>query len=121
QLHSKSDSAFDLGTWLGRRQAFSMMAGKASAADVECLRTIRDRRMYKSKHERWDEFCDEYVGASKTQVDRLIHYLDEFGPQFFELSSVTRISPDTYRTIAPHITPAGLRVNGQDIPIAQEN
>ena len=40
---------FNLGTWLGRRQAFGLMAGKAAAADVDCLRQIRDTRMYKSK------------------------------------------------------------------------
>src|SRR5882757_6292510 len=79
---------FDLGTWLGRRQAFSMVAGKASAADVECLRTIRDQRLYKSKKERWADFCAEHIGASKTHVDRLIHFLEEFGPLFFELTHV---------------------------------
>src|SRR5437867_8930161 len=95
---------FDLGTWLGRRQAFSMIAGKASAADVECLRTIRDQRLYKSKNERWADFCSEHVGASKAQVDRLIHYLEEFGPAFFELTHVTRITPETYRLIAKNVS-----------------
>ena len=112
---------FDLGTWLGRRQAFSMMAGKATAADVECLRAIRDRRLYKARSERWDEFCAAHIGASKTQVDRQIRYLEEFGPQFFELTNVARISPETYRLIAPKVTAKGIRLDDQTIPINQEN
>jgi hypothetical protein len=58
--------------WLGRRQAFGMMAGKASAADAECLRRIRDQKMYKSKTSSWGEFCERYLGASKTHVNRMI-------------------------------------------------
>jgi len=112
---------FDLGTWLGRRQAFSMMAGKATAADVECLRTIRDRRLYKARTERWGDFCAQHVGASKAQVDRQIRYLEEFGPQFFEVTNVTRISPETYRLIAPKVTAKGIRLDDQTIPINQEN
>lgn len=112
---------FDLGTWLGRRQAFSMVAGKASAADVECLRTIRDQRLYKSKKDNWPDFCTEYVGASKTQVDRLIRYLEEFGPLFFELTHVTRITPETYRLIAGNVSTEGLSFDNAVIPITQEN
>ncbi|HUI80868.1 MAG TPA: hypothetical protein VLY24_23240 [Bryobacteraceae bacterium] len=37
--------AFDLGTWLGRKQAFGLMAGKCSAADAECLRNIREQKL----------------------------------------------------------------------------
>jgi hypothetical protein len=33
----KIDRAFDLGTWLGRRQAFSVVAGRCSAADAQCV------------------------------------------------------------------------------------
>ena len=32
------DASFELGQWLGRRQAFGLIAGKTAAADVECLR-----------------------------------------------------------------------------------
>src|SRR3954466_10420617 len=112
---------FNLGTWLGRRQAFSMMAGKASAADIECLRTIRNQRLYKSKKERWEDFCAEHVGASRTQVDRLIRYLEEFGPTFVELTHVTRITPETYRLIAKNVSADGLTFDDQTIPITQEN
>lgn len=112
---------FDLGTWLGRRQAFSLMAGKASAADVECLRTIRDRKLYKAKTERWSEFCSQFIGSSKTQVDRLIRHLEEFGPHFFELTNVARITAETYRLIAGSISDQGIQLDGQHIELTQEN
>lgn len=40
----KMGDAFDLGTWLGRKQGFAALAGRCSAADAECLRTIRQKR-----------------------------------------------------------------------------
>ncbi|PWU09910.1 MAG: hypothetical protein C5B51_05295 [Terriglobia bacterium] len=116
-----SSGNFDLGTWLGRRQAFGMMAGKATAADAECLRQIRDRRLYRSKTAKWSDFCAQYIGASKTHVDRMIRHLEEFGPQFFQLSELTRIPPEAYRAIAQHVTEEGVHFDGQPIPLTQEN
>jgi hypothetical protein len=95
-----SSGSFDLGTWLGRRQAFGMMAGKSIAADAECLRQIRDQRLYKNKTSTWAEFCARYIGASKPHVDRMIRHLEEFGPQFFQLSELTRIPLESYRAAA---------------------
>jgi hypothetical protein len=112
---------FDLGTWLGRRQAFGLIAGRASAADAECLRRIRDQRLYRSKTANWGEFCARYVGASKTQVDRVIRQLEEFGPEFFQLTQLTRISPETYRAIAGQVSQEGLRFEGEMIALVPEN
>lgn len=121
----KRDSArsgdFDLGTWLGRRQAFGMMAGRASAADAECLRHIRDQKLYKAKTSTWREFCTRYLGASRPQLDRVIQYLEEFGPEFFHLTQLTRISPETYRAIAPRITKDGLHLGDEVIALIPEN
>ena len=33
--------AYELGQWMGRKQAFSGLAGRCSAADAECLCRIR--------------------------------------------------------------------------------
>ncbi len=112
---------FELGTWLGRRQAFGLMSGKSAAADIQCLRQIRDNKLYRGKAANWREFCTQYVGASKTQVDRQIRYLEEFGPQFFELGALTRISPETYRLLAGRVSAAGLLVDGEVIPLVEEN
>jgi hypothetical protein len=116
-----SPDSFDLGTWLGRRQAFGMMSGKTAAAEAECLRQIRDRKLYKSKSPNWDDFCTRYIGASRANVNRVIRYLEEFGPEFFELSQLTRIPPDAYRGIAPYVSKDGLHLDGEVIAIVQEN
>ena len=111
----------DLGIWLGRRQAFGLIAGRASAADADCLRRIRDQRLYKSKTPNWGELCAHYVGASKTQVDRVIRQLEEFGAEFFQLTQLTRISPETYRAIAGQVSQEGLRFEGEMIALVPEN
>jgi hypothetical protein len=104
-----SSGDFNLGTWLGRRQAFGIMAGKASAADAECLRLIRDKKLYKSKTPNWREFCTRYLGLSKTNADRIIQYLDEFGPNYFQLTQIkarphkTMVCPTTYLLYVIHI------------------
>jgi len=117
----KPAGEFDLGTWLGRRQAFSIVAGKASASDIECLRQIRDQKLYKSRTANWSDFCDEYVGASKSHVDSEIRYLLKYGPQYFELAKITRIPRDAYRAIADHVTSNGVELDGEVIPLVTEN
>ena len=112
---------FDLGTWLGRRQAFGLMAGKAAAADVDCLRQIRDARMYKSKCGEWGEFCTQYLGVSKTQVNRMIQCLEKFGPRYFELTQLTRVSPQAFDAIAPHLTGEGLTLDGETFALRADN
>jgi hypothetical protein len=112
---------FDLGNWLGMRRAFGMMAGRASAADAECLRRIRDDKLYVSKSANWNEFCGQYLGASKTHINRMIHQLEEFGPEFFHLTELTRMSPDAYRTIAAQVKPEGLEFDGEVIPLLPQN
>jgi hypothetical protein len=55
----------DLGTWLGRKQAFGLMAGKCSAADAECLRNIRENKLYRCLQLNWDNFCREFPISSR--------------------------------------------------------
>src|SRR5437016_2460935 len=99
-----SPDGFDLGEWLGRRQAFGMIAGRCSAAEAECLRRIREEKLYLARVPDWEEFCGRYLNMSRRNADRVIGYLEEFGPSYFQLSQVTRISPDVYRAIKPEIT-----------------
>jgi hypothetical protein len=112
---------FDLGTWLGRKQAFGLMAGKCSAADAECLRTIRDHKLYRSLRISWKQFCQERIGISQPVVDKIIHQLEEFGPAFFQLAGVMRITADEYRVIAASVSHEGVLCNGERIPITVEN
>jgi hypothetical protein len=112
---------FELGTWIGRRQAFNVVAARASAADVDCLRQIRESRIYKCKAASWGEFCENYLGASKASVNRLISCLEKFGPKYFSLTQLTRVSPRVFEAIAPHLTDDGLTVDGETFALTAEN
>ena len=92
--------SFELGTWLGRRQAFGLIAGRCSAADAECLRNIRDHKLYRVRGVNWRQFCIRYAGISRAYANRLIQQLEEFGPNYFHVSQMARISAETYRRIA---------------------
>ncbi len=112
---------FELGTWLGRRQAFGLMAGKAAAADIDCLRQIRDAKMYKGKCGDWGEFCAQYVGVGKTYVNRLIRCLEKFGPRYFEVTQLTPVSEQAFEAIAPHLTDEGLILDGETFALRADN
>jgi hypothetical protein len=87
---------FEMGTWAGRRQAFGVIANKCSAADAECLKNLREGKHYKSFGMTWEEFCPQHVGISRTQADRLISQLEEFGAAYFDLSKQMRIPPKPF-------------------------
>ena len=110
----------ELGQWLGRREAFGLIAGRCSAADVECLRRIRDERMYLSQARNWDQFCTEQVGASRRKVDQSIRHLEEFGPAFFHAAQLTRITAEEFRAIAPDVSTEGVRLDGEVIAFVPE-
>jgi hypothetical protein len=74
---------FELGIILGSRIAFASVAGRCSAADAECMRRMRDEKLYLHRAPTWEEFCPQYLGLSKAQANRVIRYLGEFGPDYF--------------------------------------
>jgi len=49
-IEKKTDDAYQLGAWVGRKQAFAALAGRCSAADAECLR--QDRKASSNAHTR---------------------------------------------------------------------
>src|SRR5437588_8513662 len=116
-----SGSDLHLGTLLGRRQAFGIMAARCSAADAACLREIRDQKSYRSLAVGWKQFCSQHIGMSHTHANRLIGYLDEFGPAYFDLAQLTGISPDEYRAVAPAVKDQAVHLNGQVIALLPEN
>jgi hypothetical protein len=123
QPEEKPNPASDLhlGELLGRRQAFSLIAGRCSAADAACLREIRKQKSYRNLKLGWKEFCSQHLGMSQMHANRLIGYLDEFGPEYFDLAQLTGISPDEYRAIAPAIKDQAVHCNGQIIALLPEN
>jgi hypothetical protein len=110
-----------LGTLLGRRQAFGLIAARCSAADAASLREIREKKSYRYLAKGWVEFCDQHLAMSHTHANRIIGYLEEFGPAYFEMAQFTGISPATYRTIAPAIQDHALHLDGQVIALLPEN
>jgi len=112
---------FTLGMMLGNRRAFAAVAGRCSAADAECLRRIRDQKLYLRRAATWEEFCPNHLGLSRAHANRIIRNLEEFGPDFFEVAQLTRITPEQYRAIAPAIREKNIHVNGQAIALLPEN
>jgi hypothetical protein len=111
----------DLGVVLGQTHAFGLIAGRCSAAQAEALRRLREDKLYKRLSETWDDFCRGYLQISKTEADRTIRLLEEFGPAYFDVSQLTRISPETYRAIAPAVQNGMLHFNGEAIPLSPEH
>ncbi len=116
-----SDGLYELGKWMGRKQAFSLVAGKTAAADVECLRHIREKKLYAAKSVDWTDFCKQYAGITRAYADRLIRQLEDFGPNYFNLSQIVRISADVYRQIAPAVGDEGITFGDEKIAISPEN
>ncbi|HLK51353.1 MAG TPA: hypothetical protein VKT49_24595 [Bryobacteraceae bacterium] len=110
-----------LGTLLGRRQAFSSIAARCSAADASALREIRNQKVYRSLQMTFAGFCKRYLGISLTHVNRIIRYLEEFGPEYFELAQLTGISALEYRAIAPAVKDQSVHCGDQVIALLPEN
>jgi hypothetical protein len=115
------EDVFDLGTWVGRRQAFALVTGRCSAADAEILFEIRDKKLFRSMENTWEDFCCKRLGMARSYADRLIRQFQQLGPNFCKLNSFTRIRPADYRLIAPALTDDGLSYDGEVIPLEPGN
>jgi hypothetical protein len=111
----------DLGAFLGRQEAFGLISGRCSAAQAMCLREIYEKQLYKTRCSDWDRFCRDYLHMSRTHVQKIIKLLNEFGPEYFELSQLTRVSAETYRAIRPALEGNSLHVNGESIELIPAN
>jgi len=110
-----------LGQWMGRREAFGLMAGRCSAADIEILRRIREDKLYASMNCTWDEFCARHLHVARRTVDKEIARLHDFGPAYFTIRQLTHIRAKDYQAIAPHVTEHGVNVDGALVALLPEN
>jgi hypothetical protein len=62
-----------------------------------------------------------YVGTLRRTVDRAIAYYSEFGPAFFRLANLVRISPAEYRGLSQYISTAGIQYKRRVIPLTPRN
>ena len=111
----------DLARWLGRREAFGIVAGRCSAAEIECLCQINEHKLYLTQAKNWDEFCTKVVKASRRKIDKEMRLYKEFGPVYHVLTQLTRITADEFRTIKQHFADDGLRLESEAIALIPEN
>ena len=115
------ENVLEVGTWLGRRQAFSMVAGRCSAADAICLRELRESKKYKLLGLSWEECCKQRAGIGRSTADQIIQNLEELGPDYFVMAQATGISASEYRRIKASVSNHALLHAGAEIPIEAEN
>ena len=105
ELTDEAAELLDLGVALGQNQAFSLVAGRCSAAQAATLLRLRPK----------------YLKISGSEADRIIRIWEEFGAAYFELAQLMRISPETYRAIEPAVKDGALVHNGEAIEFDAEN
>ncbi len=110
-----------LGVTVGQTGAFGIVAGRCAAAQAEGLMKIREEKLYRRFVPSWKDFCPDYLHMSSSQADRIIRLWQQYGPGFFELSQLVRISPEFYRAIEPNIKEGALHFNGETIELDPEN
>jgi hypothetical protein len=111
----------NLGRLLGQREAFSVVAGRCTAADAALLYKIKQEKLYLDYAADWKEFCENYLHMSDDSAGRLIKPYGEFGQNYYLIAQLTRISPATYRLLEPSIDEQGLHYNGETIAFVPEN
>jgi hypothetical protein len=121
ELKADNTDLLETGIAVGQINALGLIAGRCSAAQAERIRRLREHKIYKRCTEKWEDFCAKYLKMSRAEADRTIKLLQEFGPAYFELSQLTRVSPETYRAIAPHIQNRVLHHKGEAIELNVDN
>ena len=115
------NQAMELGILLGRRQAFGLVAGRCTAAQVDAMRRMRDSKLYLSVAANWGEYSVKVLKMTGRNANLLIRYLNDYGPGYFDLTQLTRITPAAYRRIAPAVQTDGIHVGSEIIALIPEN
>lgn len=121
QVEVDHKSALDVAMWVGRQQAFGMISNKCSAAQAAILKRMKDTLAHKAFGLTREEFCSQQLGINRSTADRIIANLEEFGTAYFTLSNIMRISPATYRLLAPAVDGNELVFGDDRIPITKAN
>jgi hypothetical protein len=121
EVLTADQQVLELGIALGQRRAFTMIAGRCSAAQAECLRKIRDEKVYLKFAPNWDEYCQRHLKMNKRTADRVIALLKKHGPLYFETAALTGISPAEYARIEHAIQHDGIHIGGEVIALIPGN
>ena len=111
----------ELGIMLGQRRAFGMVAGRCSAAQAECLRKVRDEKIYLKFAVNWAGFCERQLKISKRTADRAIALLKKHGTLYFETTALTGITPAEVERIEHAIQRDGIHMGGDVIALIPEH
>jgi hypothetical protein len=118
---AEAAGSFELGTILGQRKAFSVVAGRCSAAEAAAIRRLREERLYQASKLTWRQFCPHHLGMSRSQADHVIQLLEEFGPEYFEVTQLTKVPTEAYRAIAPAVKDGHIHWQSEAIALLPEN
>jgi len=121
EIPAESAGLLTLGVALGENVAFGVVSGRTAAAQAACLQRVRDEKLFQALEPSWEQFCPKYLRISRAEADRTIRLWEEFGSGYFEMAQLTRVSPETYRAIAPAVKDGALHVNGEAIELNAEN
>ena len=121
EIPAESAGLLTLGVALGENVAFGMVSGRTAAAQAACLQRVRDEKLFQALEPSWEQFCPKYLRISRAEADRTIRLWEEFGSGYFEMAQLTRVSPETYRAIAPAVKDGALHVEGEAIELNAEN
>jgi hypothetical protein len=111
----------EAGAWVGRQQAFALIATQSAAAQALCLKHAKESRLFERLGLTWEQFCRDHAGISRVYADSLIRRHDEFGENYFRLSALARVSPATYREIAGQVSPEAIEIGGETLPLTPEH
>ncbi|TQF69578.1 hypothetical protein [Pseudoalteromonas luteoviolacea] len=95
---------------LGQIQAFDFMQKLASVASLRLLQNIKNTKVYKGLSytdvdgkvatvATWEDFCKNFVGASRRTVDDRILNLEQLGEEFFEQAQQMKLGPKDLRDL----------------------
>ena len=115
------DQVLELGILLGQRRAFNAVAGRCTAAQVDAMRRMRDSKLYLQVAANWGDYCLKFMKVTHRYTNRLIGYLNEFGPVYFDLAQIAGITPAAYRQIAPAVQKDGIHVGSEIVALIPEN
>jgi hypothetical protein len=121
EIPAESAGLLTLGVALGENVAFGVVSGRTAAAQAACLQRVREEKLFQVLEPTWEQFCPKYLRISRAEADRTIRLWEEFGSDYFEMAQLTRISPETYRAIAPAVKDGALHVDGEAIELNAEN
>ena len=118
---SGEQQALELGMMLGQRRAFAMVAGRCTAAQAECLRKIRDEKVYLKFAPNWEEYCVRHLKIPRRTADHTLALLKKHGTLYFETAALTGISPAAFGRIRQSIQEDGIHIGGEVIALIPEN